>query len=57
MIIVLYLVACPIVFILFDNRIWEEEVLKRIKDVHFLVFLVVWGFFSKFLGKLRDYLC
>ena len=48
MIIVLYLVVCPIVFILFDDGIWEGKVLKRIKDVHFLVFLVVWAFSPSF---------
>ena len=52
-----HLVACPIIFILFDNQDWQEGVLKLMKNDHFLVFLAVWGFFPKFLGTLRGDLC
>ena len=54
MIIVPHVVACPIVFILFDDREWQGGVLKHKKNVHFLVLLIVWVIFPKFLGKLMS---
>ena len=57
MIIVLHVVACPIIFILFDDRGWQGVVFKVVKDVQFLVFLVVWVLFLRFLGWLRSGLC
>ena len=43
MIIVLHIVACTIIFILFDDRDWLGGVLRLMKIVHFLVFFVVFG--------------
>lgn len=43
MIIVLHIVACTIIFILFDDRDWLGGVLRLMKNVHFLVFFVVFG--------------
>ena len=43
MIRVLHAVACPIVFLLFYDQVWQGEVLKRMKNDHFLVFLAVWA--------------
>ena len=37
-----HLVACTIVFILFDDRDWQGGVLKLMKNDYFLVFLAVW---------------
>ena len=48
MIRVLHEVACPIIFILFDDNDWLGEVLKLMKNYHILVFLVVWVLFPKF---------
>ena len=50
MIIVLNVVACPIVFILSDDRELQGGVLQIMKNDHFLVFLAVWVLFPKFLG-------
>ena len=41
MIKVLHVVACPIIFTLFDDIHWQGRVLKLFKNDHFLVFLVV----------------
>ena len=57
MIIVLDVVACPIIFILFDDRGWQGVVFKVMKNVQFLLFLVVWVLFPRFLGCLRSGLC
>ena len=46
-----YVVACPIVFILFYERVWQGGVFKVMKNDHMLVFLDVWGFFPRFLGR------
>ena len=54
MIIVLHVVSCPITFILSDDREWQEGVLNVMEDVQFLVFLVLWVLFPKFLGRLRS---
>ena len=52
-----YVVACPIVFILFYEQSWQRAVLKIMKNDHVLVFLVVWVFLPKILGRLRSDLC
>ena len=52
MIRVLHIVACPIIFILFDDPDWQGGALKLMKNDHFLVFSVVWVPFPKFLGSL-----
>ena len=57
MIIVLHVVSFSIIFILSDDREWQGGVLNVMKDVQFLVFLVVWVLFPKFLGRLRSDLC
>ena len=49
-----YVVACPIVFILFHDRNWQERVFKAMKNDHFLVFLVVWVLFHMFLGRSKS---
>ena len=49
-----YLVACPLAFNLFCDRGQQGGVLKPTKNDHFLVFLVVWVLFHKFLGRLRS---
>ena len=54
MIRVSYIIARPIVFILFYDRGWQGEVFKIMKIDHFLVFLAVLVFFPKFLEKLRS---
>ena len=54
MIIMLPVVACPIIFILYDDREWQEKVLQIVKNDHFLVFLIV--FFLKFFGQFNEWL-
>ena len=49
-----FLVACPIVFILFHDQNWQERVFKVMKNDHFLVFLVVWVLFPMFLGRSKS---
>ena len=44
-------------FFSFYDRDWQGGVLRRMKDIQFLVFLAVWVLFPMFLGKLRVYLC
>ena len=44
--------ACPIAFILFYERSWQEEVLRFMKNDQFLVFLAVWVLFPMFMGRL-----
>ena len=44
----------PIVFILFYDRYWQGEALKPMKMVIILVFLAVFVFFPKFLGRLMS---
>ena len=46
-----HLVALPIVIILFYDRDGQEGVFKVVKNDNFLVFLVVWVLFPKFLGR------
>ena len=53
MIRVLHVLGCPIVFILFDDRGWQEGMFRVTKNNHFLVFLAVWILFPNFLGRLR----
>ena len=45
-----HLVRCPIVSLLFYKRGWQRGEFKVMKNDHFLVFLVVWVFFPKFLA-------
>ena len=52
-----HLVACPIVFILFDHRDWQGGVLQFMKNDQFLVFSAVWILFPKFFGRLWGDLC
>ena len=47
-------VACPIIFTLFYEVIGTGGVSKVMKNEHFLVLLVVWVFFPKFLGMLTS---
>ena len=51
------LVACPIIFILFDDPDWRESVLKHMENDHFLVFIAVWVLFPRFLGRFNSALC
>ena len=51
---VLNLVACPIIFILFDYPDWQGEVLKLTKNDHFLVFLAVLVLFQTLFGHMRE---
>ena len=57
MIRVVDLVACPIIFILFDDPDWRESVLKHMENDHFLVFIAVWVLFPRFLGRFNSGLC
>ena len=41
MIRVLHVVACPIIFILFDDPDWQRGVLKLTKNDNLLVFLAI----------------
>ena len=50
------LVACSIVFPLFDKGGLQGGVFKVIKNDHFLVFLAVWGLIPKYLGRLSLWL-
>ena len=50
-------VVCPIVFISFYERSWEEGVFKVMKNDHFLVFLASSVLFPKSFGRLRSDLC
>ena len=54
MIRVSHVVACEIVFILFDDPDWQGGVLKLMKNDLLLVFLAVWVFFPKFFGRLMS---
>ena len=45
-----HIVSCPIVFPWFYEGAWQGGVFKIMKNDHFLVFLVVWVIFTKFLG-------
>ena len=54
MIRVVHVRVYPIVFILFYDRYWQGEVLKPMKMVIILVFLAVFVFFPKFLGRLMS---
>ena len=47
-------VACPIVSILFYKQRWPGRVFKNMKIDYFLVCLVVWVLFPKFLGRLKS---
>ena len=53
----LYLFACSIISILFDDLDWQGGVLKVTKNGCFLVVLAAWFIFLKFLGRLRSGLC
>ena len=48
---------CLTVFILLCDRGRQGSVLKRTKNDNFQVFLAVWVFFLRFLGRLRGGLC
>ena len=52
----LHIVVCPIVFLLFYERGWQRGVFKVMKNDLFLVFLVIWVLFSKFLGMFKGWL-
>ena len=45
-----HIVSCPIVFPWFYEGAWQGGDFKIMKNDHFLVFLVVWVIFTKFLG-------
>ena len=47
-----YVIARPIVFMLFYDRGWQGGVFKIMKIDHFLVFLAVLVLFPKFLERL-----
>ena len=47
----LHVVPFPVIFIWFYDRDWQEGVLKVMKNDHFLVALVVWALFPKFLDR------
>ena len=49
-----HVVACVIVFSLFDERGWQGGVFKVMKNDQFLVFLAVWVLFPEFFGRLRN---
>ena len=51
------MIACPFVFILFNDRDWQGRVFKVMKKDRSLVFLAVWVLFPKSLGRLRSDLC
>ena len=51
MIRLLHAVECQLFFILFNDRGWRGGVFKVTKIDHFLVFLVIWVFFPKLLGR------
>ena len=50
-------VPCPMDFSSLPDQGQQGGILKLMKNGHFLVFLVVWVFLPKFLGRLRDGLC
>ena len=50
-------VPCPMDFNSLPDQGQQGGILKLMKNGHFLVFLVVWVFLPKFLGRLRDGLC
>ena len=49
----LHVVACPIIFILFDVPDWEGGVLKDMKNDHFLVFVSCLGHFPHVFGQVK----
>ena len=55
-----HVVACPIVFILFNRRYCQEGVFKVmnffnfVQSDHFLVFLAIWAFFPIVFGQVKE---
>ena len=49
-----HVVSFPIVFNLFYEATWQEEVFQSMKNGHFLVFLAVWVLLPKFSSRLSD---
>ena len=47
----LHVVPSPVIFIWFYDQDWQEGLLKVMKKDHFLVALVVWALFPKFLDR------
>ena len=57
MIRVLHVVACPVVFVLFDDQDWLGRELQIMKNYHFLVFLDILVLFLTILGSIMSGLC
>ena len=55
----IHVLACLMDFDLLCDRFQQGGVLKlmKMKNDHFLVFLAVWVFLRRFLGRLRSGLC
>ena len=56
----IHIVSCPIVVFFFFwsyDQGWPGGMLKPMKNDHILVFLAVWIFFPKFLGRLKSGSC
>ena len=56
MIIVSYVVLCPIVLIFFDDRDWRRGVIKRMKNVYLLIFLAELVLFPIIFGQVKELL-
>ena len=50
-----HIVACPIVFILFDDQYWLRGVVRCMKMITLLVFLAGFGLFSQVFGQINDW--
>ena len=55
MIRVLYVVACPVVFILFYDLHWQGGVLKPMKNDHFFSIFISFGLFPQVFGQFNDW--
>ena len=56
MIIVSYVVLCPIVLIFFDDRDLRRGVIKRMKNVYLLIFLAELVLFPIIFGQVKELL-
>ena len=53
-------VTCSVLHVVFNllyERSWQAGGFQFMENDYFLVFLVVWVFFSRFLGMLKSSLC
>ena len=49
-----YMFACPFVFLLFQEQVWQGGVFKVMKNYYLLLFSAVCVIFPKLLGRVRS---